>query len=76
MVRYRYEMLVFGNYYHENLIIEGLFINIDINGKGFFWCSKIWYKGHYQGVNTKLLIFIVCWKSENLMLEFVPLSFR
>ena len=41
MVRYRYEMLVFGNYYHENLIIEGLFINIDINGKGFFWCPKI-----------------------------------
>ena len=40
MVRYRYEMLVFGNYYHENLIIEGLFINIDINGKGFSGAQK------------------------------------
>ena len=40
MVRHRYEMLFFGNYYHENLIIEGLFINIDINGKGFFGAQK------------------------------------
>ena len=41
MARYRYEMIDFGNYYYENLIIEGFFINIDINGKGPFWCSKI-----------------------------------
>ena len=40
MVRHRYEMLVFGNYYHENLIIKGLIINIDINRKGPSWCPK------------------------------------